>query len=109
MSKKYHISKDGTPRECRATVKGCSLGLSSGEHYDSREAAQKAFENSQKNVPEKVSKMPSSNANDIPDREDMFEIYKAVKNGEGISRNDYNKLVELHNNPVTYEESLTNF
>jgi hypothetical protein len=41
MQGRYHIRRDGTPGLCRATTKPCPLG---GEHFDSLDAAQDAFQ-----------------------------------------------------------------
>ena len=43
---KYHISKDGDPKPCRATKKPCPIG---GEHFDSEEAARDHYEKTMEN------------------------------------------------------------
>lgn len=41
MTKKYHIGKDGTPKECRAETRPCTLG----NHFNDFDEAQKYADN----------------------------------------------------------------
>ena len=80
MSKKYHISSDGIPRECRATVGKCRFG-DAESHYDSIDAARTAFEEKMKkdlfkkqyDWPEKSETItfPSKR---VPDAEIVFQV-----------------------------------
>lgn len=38
---RFHVGRDGNPKECTAEAGKCPLG---GEHYDSEEACEKAIE-----------------------------------------------------------------
>lgn len=48
---KYHVTKDGNPGLCTATVKPCPLG-EPDEHYDTPEQAREAYEKAMEAVPE---------------------------------------------------------
>lgn len=55
MTAKFHISKDGEAKPCKAEIKGCPLGESM-PHFNNKEAAQQHFENIMKPLPKKTEK-----------------------------------------------------
>lgn len=89
---RYHINAKGNPYPCKAAVK-CPFGDLEKDHYDSKGAALKAYEESQKDntLPEGRKKQWSDYSLEELREIEVSTILEKIKSGEEYTDDEYNR------------------